>query len=39
MALANDLEALGTGLLTTVVGVTVAVHGASVCRRATTWLG
>lgn len=39
LTLANELEALGTGLLTTVVGAAVAAHGASVGRRATTWLG
>ena len=35
----EELEALGVGLLTTAVGVVVAAHGASVGRRATTWLG
>ena len=38
-SLTEELEATGTGLLTTVLGVAVAAHGASVGRRVTTWLG
>ena len=38
-ALAPDLEASGTGLLMVVIGLALAYHGASVWRRATTWLG
>ena len=37
--LAGDLEAVGTGLLTSAIGIVVAAHGADVGRRATTWLG
>lgn len=37
--LGDELEAVGAGLLGTAVGVAVAAHGASVGRRATTWIG
>jgi hypothetical protein len=37
--LANELEAAGTGLLIIAVGAGLALHGASVGRRATTWFG
>jgi hypothetical protein len=38
-ALAEDLEAAGTGLLMVLIGLGLAYHGASVWRRATTWIG
>ena len=37
--LADELEAAGTGLLVIAIGVGLLVHGASVGRRATTWVG
>lgn len=37
--LGDELEPVGAGLLGTAIGVAVAAHGASVGRRATTWLG
>jgi hypothetical protein len=37
--LADELEAAGAGFVALVAGTLVAVHGASVGRRATTWLG
>jgi uncharacterized membrane protein YidH (DUF202 family) len=37
--LADDLEAAGTGLLLMGIGFGLAYHGASVWRRATTWIG
>jgi hypothetical protein len=39
IALADDLEAAGTGLLMVALGLGLACHGASVWRRATTWIG
>lgn len=36
---ADEFEAVGAGLLGVLVGFYVAAHGASVGRRATTWLG
>jgi hypothetical protein len=39
IALADDLEAAGTGLLMVALGLGLAYHGASVWRRATTWIG
>lgn len=38
-SLGDDLDTAGTGLVAIVVGGAVAAHGASVGRRATTWLG
>lgn len=38
-SLAPDLEALGTGLVTAVIGLALVLHGASVRRRGTTWFG
>ena len=37
--LASDLEAAGTGLLLAVIGLALAWHGATVWRRATSWIG
>jgi hypothetical protein len=37
--LADDLEGSGTGLLLTLIGLVLAWHGASVGRRATSWIG
>jgi len=37
--LSDDLELAGSGLLAMALGTAVAAHGASVRRRATTWLG
>jgi hypothetical protein len=39
IGLADDLEAAGTGLLLVVIGLTLAYHGASIWRRATSWIG
>lgn len=39
LLLADDLEQAGTGLLMAVIGVGLAIHGATTWRRATTWLG
>ncbi len=39
IALADDLEAAGTGLLMVVIGLALAYCGATVWRRATTWIG
>lgn len=38
-ALSPDLEQAGTGLLLILVGLVLTLHGASVWRRFTTWLG
>ncbi|MFZ6004003.1 MAG: hypothetical protein ACOYXM_08730 [Actinomycetota bacterium] len=38
-AMADDLEQAGTGLLLVVVGGALALHGASVGRRITAWVG
>lgn len=38
-AMADDLEQAGTGLLSMVVGGALALHGASVGRRITSWVG
>lgn len=37
--MADELEPVGAGILGVIVGFYVAAHGASVGRRATTWLG
>jgi hypothetical protein len=37
--LADDLHELGTAVLLLLIGAPLAIHGASVGRRATTWLG
>ena len=39
IGLAPDLEAAGTGLLMVAIGLALAYNGASVWRRATTWIG
>jgi hypothetical protein len=39
IGLAPDLEAAGSGLLMVLIGLGLAYHGASVWRRATTWIG
>ena len=39
LALADDLEATGTGLLTAAIGVALATVGSASARRATAWLG
>ena len=39
VGLAPDLEAAGTGLLMVAIGLALAYHGATVWRRATTWIG
>ncbi len=39
LAMADDLEAAGSGLLMVVIGLGLAYHGATVWRRATTWVG
>lgn len=38
-SLGDDLETAGTGILAMIVGTAVAAVGASVRRRATTWVG
>jgi hypothetical protein len=38
-ALSGDLRASGTALLYIVLGLALALHGASMARRATTWIG
>ena len=37
--LADEVEAVGAGLLGMAIGTVVALHGASVARRGTTWWG
>ncbi|MET0729006.1 MAG: hypothetical protein ABWZ76_11985 [Acidimicrobiales bacterium] len=37
--MADDLEQAGTGLLLVAIGLALAGHGATVWRRATTWVG
>ncbi|MFL6205032.1 MAG: hypothetical protein ACJ739_06745 [Acidimicrobiales bacterium] len=39
IGLADDLEASGSGLLLALIGLALAWHGASVWRRATSWIG
>lgn len=39
LALADDLEQAGTGLLLLALGLGLAHHGAAVGRRATAWIG
>jgi len=39
LGLSPDLEAAGTGLLMVLIGLGLAYHGATVWRRATTWIG
>jgi hypothetical protein len=39
VAMADDLEQAGTGLLALLVGAALAYHGATVGRRATAWVG
>ena len=39
LGLSPDLEAAGSGLLMVLIGLGLAYHGASVWRRATTWIG
>jgi|GEM_PF-1875487 len=39
LGLSPDLEAAGSGLLMVVIGLGLAYHGATVWRRATTWIG
>jgi hypothetical protein len=39
IALADDLQQVGTGLLMVVLGAGVAAHAATVGRRLTTWVG
>lgn len=39
VGLSPDLEAAGSGLLMVLIGLGLAYHGATVWRRATTWIG
>lgn len=39
VALAPELDAAGTGLVTMLIGLAMAYHGATVHRRFTTWAG
>jgi hypothetical protein len=39
IAMADDLEQAGTGLLLLAIGVALAYHGAAAWRRATAWIG
>ena len=39
IGLADDLEASGTGLLLAAIGLGLAWHGATVWRRASSWIG
>lgn len=39
LALAEDLEQAGTGLLLALVGAVLAYHGSTTGRRATAWIG
>ena len=39
VGLADDLEAAGSGLLLALIGLGLAYNGATIWRRATTWIG
>jgi hypothetical protein len=39
VGLADELQEIGTGILLVLIGTALAAHGATIARRATTWIG